>query len=145
MEGKESGRDAEVVAKLRAAGALIIGTANLHELAFGVTSANANFGQSTRRTGPYSGWIERRLGRGVAASLATIGIGTDTGGSIRVPAACCGGRLRRPRCGQPRVCPRMDVDTSARSHRCDAALAFEVMAGLPAGCVSGKPSTSRTW
>lgn len=85
-------RDAPVVARLRAAGAIVLGKAHLHELAFGITSTNERFG-SVRN--PYD---RERIAGGssggsavaVAAGLAAFAVGTDTGGSIRVPAALCG-------------------------------------------------------
>jgi aspartyl-tRNA(Asn)/glutamyl-tRNA(Gln) amidotransferase subunit A len=80
----------------------------------------------------------------VAAGLATLGVGTDTGGSIRVPAACCGVVGFKPthdavsREGVWPLAWTLDhIGPLARSVA-DATLAFEVMAGLPAGCVSGK-------
>ncbi len=81
--------DAFVVAKLRAAGAIILGKTNLHELASGITSISSIGGQTlnpydiTRCPGGSSGGT----GAAVAASFAPIGWGTDTCGSIRIPAA----------------------------------------------------------
>jgi len=146
MEGKESGRDAEVVAKLRAAGALIIGTTNLHELAYGVTSANAHFGHVGNPVAPghFPGGSSGGSGAAVAAGLTTLGVGTDTGGSIRVPAACCGVVGFKPthdavsREGVWPLAWTLDHIGPLARTVADAALAFEVMAGLPAGCVSGK-------
>jgi aspartyl-tRNA(Asn)/glutamyl-tRNA(Gln) amidotransferase subunit A len=146
MEGKESGRDAEVVAKLRAAGALIVGTTNLHELAYGVTSANAHFGPVGNPAAPghVPGGSSGGSGAAVAAGLATIAVGTDTGGSIRIPAACCGVVGFKPthdavsREGVWPLAWTLDhIGPLARSVA-DAAVAFEAMAGLPAGCVTGK-------
>ncbi len=85
-------RDAPVVAKLRAAGALIVGTTNLHELAFGINSANPHFGhvQNPRYPEHIPGGSSGGSAAAVAAGLAAIGVGSCTGGSIRQPAACCG-------------------------------------------------------
>jgi indoleacetamide hydrolase len=84
--------DAGVVRKLLAAGAWINGKANLHELAFGVTSNNRTFGpvrnpfDRMRSAGGSSG------GSAVAVSMgaAPFALGTDTGGSMTIPSACCG-------------------------------------------------------
>jgi aspartyl-tRNA(Asn)/glutamyl-tRNA(Gln) amidotransferase subunit A len=146
MDGRPADRDAEVVAKLRAAGALIVGTTNLHELAYGVTSANAHFGHVVNPAAPghFPGGSSGGSSAAVAAGLATIGVGTDTGGSIRVPAACCGTVGFKPthdavsREGVWALAWTLDhIGPLARSAG-DAALAFEVMAGLPAGCITGK-------
>jgi aspartyl-tRNA(Asn)/glutamyl-tRNA(Gln) amidotransferase subunit A len=84
--------DAEVVRKLKAAGAVLIGKANLHEFAFGGTSATSYFGAVRN---PWS--LERNSGgssggsaAAVAAELCYGALGTDTGGSIRTPASFCG-------------------------------------------------------
>ena len=84
--------DASVVAQLREAGAILLGKTNLHEFAYGVTTNNPHFGP-TRNP-----WNLERIPGGssggsaaaVAAGLCYGSIGTDTGGSIRIPAALCG-------------------------------------------------------
>ncbi len=146
LPGDESEHDAEVVTRLRQAGAIVIGTTNLHELAYGVTSANAHFGHVANPTAPgyIPGGSSGGSGAAVAAALATLGVGTDTGGSIRIPAACCGVVGFKPthdavsREGVHALAWTLDhIGPLARSVA-DAALGFEAMAGLPAGCVSGK-------
>ena len=84
--------DAEVVGRLRAAGAVILGAANLHELAYGVTSENPHFGavRNPRRPEHMAGGSSGGSAAAVAARLALGAVGTDTGGSIRIPAAACG-------------------------------------------------------
>ncbi|MDE1853814.1 MAG: amidase [Thaumarchaeota archaeon] len=84
--------DAPVVRKLRAAGAVIFGTTNLHEFAAGTTSVNPHYG-AVRNP-----WDERKVSGGssggsavaVASGMAAGALGTDTAGSIRIPAALCG-------------------------------------------------------
>lgn len=84
--------DAEVIRRLKAAGAVLIGTTNLHEFAAGSTNVNPHFG-SVRNP-----WDTRRMSGGssggsaaaVATGLAAGALGTDTGGSVRIPAALCG-------------------------------------------------------
>jgi len=146
MDGKESQSDAVAVSKLRAAGALIVGTANLHELAYGVTSANMHFGlvQNPTAPGHIPGGSSGGSGAAVAAGLATIGVGTDTGGSIRIPAACCGIVGFKPtheavsREGCWPLADTLDHIGPLTRDVEDTVLAFEVMAGLPSGCVGGK-------
>src|SRR5712671_1063381 len=82
-EGHVADRDAPAVAHLRQAGAVIIGKANLHEFAFGTTR---NPHDPSRSPGGSSGGSAAS----VAAGMALASIGTDTGGSIRIPAAACG-------------------------------------------------------
>ena len=85
-------RDADVVRRLKAAGAILLGKLNMHEVALGTTSAISSAGP-TRNP-----WDRQRIAGGssggsaaaVAAGFCFGAIGTDTGGSIRVPAACCG-------------------------------------------------------
>jgi aspartyl-tRNA(Asn)/glutamyl-tRNA(Gln) amidotransferase subunit A len=85
-------RDAEVVAKLRAAGAAIIGTLNMEEGALGAKTDNPFFGatQNPHRLGYTPGGSSGGSGAAVAAGLCDAALGTDTMGSIRIPAAYCG-------------------------------------------------------
>jgi aspartyl-tRNA(Asn)/glutamyl-tRNA(Gln) amidotransferase subunit A len=84
--------DAEVVRKLRAAGAVIVGKNNLHEFAYGASSLISHFGDV------HNPWDVKRIAGGssggsaasVPAGMACAAIGTDTAGSIREPAALCG-------------------------------------------------------
>ena len=84
--------DAAAVERLDAAGAVSLGKLNMHELAYGITSDNPHFGavrnpwDTSRSPGGSSGGS----GAVVAAHIAYLALGTDTGGSIRIPAAFCG-------------------------------------------------------
>jgi aspartyl-tRNA(Asn)/glutamyl-tRNA(Gln) amidotransferase subunit A len=84
--------DAVVTARLRAAGAVIIGKTNLHEYAFGTTSEDSAFGavrhphDVARSAGGSSGGSAAA----VLDGMAIAAVGTDTGGSVRIPSACCG-------------------------------------------------------
>jgi Asp-tRNA(Asn)/Glu-tRNA(Gln) amidotransferase A subunit family amidase len=84
--------DADVVAHLRAAGAAFLGFANLHEFAYGITSANPLFGNVVNPTAPnrIPGGSSGGSAAAIAAGIVTAALGTDTAGSIRIPAACCG-------------------------------------------------------
>jgi aspartyl-tRNA(Asn)/glutamyl-tRNA(Gln) amidotransferase subunit A len=83
-------RDATVVARLRQAGAVILGKLNMYELAFG--GVHPDYGESRNPwdTGRACGASSSGPGAAVAAGLAYGALGTDTGGSIRLPAAACG-------------------------------------------------------
>ena len=85
-------RDAAVVAQLRAAGATILGTLNMHEAALGATTDNAFYGRThnPHRHGYTPGGSSGGSAAAVAAGLCDAALGTDTLGSIRIPAAYCG-------------------------------------------------------
>jgi amidase len=84
-------RHADAVEAVLAAGCRIVGKANLHELAFGVTGVNRHTGTPANPHYPalVPGGSSSGSATSVAAGLADFALGTDTGGSIRVPAACC--------------------------------------------------------
>jgi len=98
-------QDANVVSQLREAGAVLLGKTNLHEFAYGVTSNNPHFGpvrnpwDTQRIPGGSSGGSAAAL----AAGLCYGSIGTDTGGSIRIPAALCGVVGLKPSLGRVSV------------------------------------------
>jgi Asp-tRNA(Asn)/Glu-tRNA(Gln) amidotransferase A subunit family amidase len=83
---------AEAVARLEAAGYTTAGKANLHEFAWGITSENVTFGTvpNPLAEGRVAGGSSGGCGAALAAGLVDYGLGTDSGGSIRIPAACCG-------------------------------------------------------
>ena len=85
-------QDSTVVARLRAAGAIIIGKANMHEIGIGVTGANVHYGHCRNPYDPdrYTGGSSSGSAAAVAAGLCPLAIGADGGGSIRIPAALCG-------------------------------------------------------
>jgi aspartyl-tRNA(Asn)/glutamyl-tRNA(Gln) amidotransferase subunit A len=84
--------DCEAVRRLREAGAVILGTLNLHEGALGAITANPHFGttHNPHRIGHTPGGSSGGSGAAVAAGLCAAALGTDTLGSIRIPAAYCG-------------------------------------------------------
>jgi aspartyl-tRNA(Asn)/glutamyl-tRNA(Gln) amidotransferase subunit A len=90
--GEVAERDSLVVARLRAAGAIIIGLTRTHEFAWGITTQHLRRG-STRNPwnlGRIPGGSSGGSAAAVAAGLVPVAIGTDTGGSIRIPSALCG-------------------------------------------------------
>jgi aspartyl-tRNA(Asn)/glutamyl-tRNA(Gln) amidotransferase subunit A len=84
--------DAAVVERLRAAGAVMFGKLNMHELAYGITSANPHFGpvRNPWNAEHSPGGSSGGSGAAVAAQMVYAAMGSDTGGSIRIPAAFCG-------------------------------------------------------
>jgi aspartyl-tRNA(Asn)/glutamyl-tRNA(Gln) amidotransferase subunit A len=140
-------RDASVVAALRGAGAVVIGKTNLHELAIGATTENPHFGPTrnpwdpTRIPGGSSGGSAAALASGMAYGA----LGTDTGGSIRMPAALCGIVGLKPTYG--RVSRAGIIGVGWSLDHCgpmgrtvqDVALMLEVMAGHD----SADPTTTR--
>src|SRR5271170_5266731 len=84
--------DALCLAGARAAGARIVGRANLHELALGVTGVNPWFGTPVNPLDPrrVPGGSSSGSAVAVASGEADVAYGSDTGGSVRIPSACCG-------------------------------------------------------
>jgi aspartyl-tRNA(Asn)/glutamyl-tRNA(Gln) amidotransferase subunit A len=91
-DGRLVAEDAPAIAALRRAGAIVVGKTNLHEFAFGTTNEDSAFGpvrnpiDTTRSPGGSSGGSAVSI----VAGMALASVGTDTGGSIRIPASACG-------------------------------------------------------
>jgi aspartyl-tRNA(Asn)/glutamyl-tRNA(Gln) amidotransferase subunit A len=85
-------RTAEAVARLERAGWANVGKTNLHEFAYGITSQNPHYGTVPNPRGPgrIAGGSSGGSAAALAAGFAEGAVGTDSGGSIRIPAACCG-------------------------------------------------------
>lgn len=129
--------DATVVERLRNAGAVFLGTLNMHEFAFGVSTANPYYGVARNP------WDQERIPGGssggsavaVAASMCLGSIGTDTGGSVRLPASLCGIVGLKPTYGRVSrfgVLPlslTMDHSGPITKTVADAATLLEVIAG----------------
>jgi aspartyl-tRNA(Asn)/glutamyl-tRNA(Gln) amidotransferase subunit A len=92
LDATPAAKDAPVTAALRQAGAVLIGKCNLHEFAFGTTSDESAFGpvRHPQDPGRAAGGSSGGSAVAVATGLSLASIGTDTGGSIRIPAAACG-------------------------------------------------------
>ena len=84
--------DSYVAARLRKAGAVIMGKTNLHQLAYGITGENSEYGDCLQPKHPHllTGGSSSGSAASVQEGSAIAAIGTDTGGSVRVPAALCG-------------------------------------------------------
>lgn len=99
--------DAPVVARLRAAGAIVLGKTNMHELAFGVTGYNPAF-HSGANIGVRNAYDQHRIaggsssgnGAALGARMVAAALGTDTGGSVRIPCAFNGCTALRPSVGR---------------------------------------------
>lgn len=137
LENNVPDTDATVVARLKAAGMVTLGKANTHEFAYGPTNEVSMFGpvHNPWDTARISGGSSGGSGAAVAAGLAPIASGSDTGGSIRMPSSLCGltglkptyGRV--PRTGILPLCWTMDhAGPLARSAR-DASLFLQAVAG----------------
>lgn len=102
LDGFIPERDALLVQRLRGAGAVIAGKNNLHELAYGITSANAAYGTVRNAVDPelIAGGSSGGTAVAIALGLVDAGIGTDTGGSVRIPAALNGIVGFRPTTGR---------------------------------------------
>lgn len=98
LAGNVAARDSDAVAALRAAGAVVVGKLNTHEFAFGATTTSPHFGPARNPwdTGRICGGSSGGSGAAVAADLVPGALGTDTGGSIRIPACFCGVTGLRP-------------------------------------------------
>lgn len=87
-----AGQDASIVANLRAAGAIILGKTNMHEWAYGATNGTSSFGPTRNPRDPsrITGGSSGGTAVAVATGIVSAGLGSDTGGSVRIPSAGCG-------------------------------------------------------
>jgi Asp-tRNA(Asn)/Glu-tRNA(Gln) amidotransferase A subunit family amidase len=131
--------DAPAVEALRSAGAIIIGKTNMHELAFGATNTASCYGPANNPwdTERIPGGSSGGSGAAVGARIVGLALGTDTGGSIRMPAAFCGATGLKttwgllPLAGVTPMAPSLDSVGPIASDAVDAAIAFDVLRGGP--------------
>ena len=129
--------DATLVSKLKNAGAIIIGKTNLHEFAFGVTTENPHFGATANPwdTARVPGGSSGGSAAAIVVGLCAGALGSDTGGSIRIPAAVCGHVGLKPTYGRISVYGVLELaqslDTVGPMCRYvhDAALMLNTLAG----------------
>ena len=131
-------RDAAVVERLAAAGAVLVGKAGMHELAYGITSNNPHFGAIHNPCDPehIPGGSSGGSGAAVASEMVFMAMGSDTGGSIRMPASFCGTVGLKPTSGRVSRYGVMPLDFSldhmgplTGSVR-DAAVTLQAIAGF---------------
>ncbi|HID34547.1 MAG TPA: amidase [Anaerolineae bacterium] len=129
--------DAIAVARMRRAGALLVGKTNMHEIGIGVTGFNSHYGAPRNPYNPahYTGGSSSGSAAVVAAGLVPIALGADGGGSIRIPAAFCGVYGLKPTYGRIPESSAFALDFSVAhvgplaATVSDLALAYAVMAG----------------
>lgn len=140
-------RDAEIVRRLHAEGMVTIGKTGLHELTYGITNINPHYGAVRNPHDPtrVSGGSSGGSGAAVAAGLVPAATGTDTGGSIRIPASFCGCVGLKPtydRISRDGVMPlgfSQDHVGPMAGTVADAALLFGAMAGVATASLDGAP------
>jgi aspartyl-tRNA(Asn)/glutamyl-tRNA(Gln) amidotransferase subunit A len=132
--------DATLVSKLKRAGAIIIGKTNLHEFAFGVTTENPHFGATANPwdTSRVPGGSSGGSAAAIVAGFCAGALGSDTGGSIRIPAAVCGHVGLKPTYGRISVhgvielAQSLDCVGPMCRHVHDVAVMMNVLAGYNA-------------
>jgi aspartyl-tRNA(Asn)/glutamyl-tRNA(Gln) amidotransferase subunit A len=130
-------RDAETVRRVRAAGAILVGKTQTHEFAWGITSVNELMGTSHNpwATGRISGGSSGGSAVALAAGLVPLALGSDTGGSIRVPSSFCGTVGLKPTYGRVSLegifplASSLDHPGPMARNPADAALLFGVLVG----------------
>jgi Asp-tRNA(Asn)/Glu-tRNA(Gln) amidotransferase A subunit family amidase len=151
--GTVASKDAPVVTALRTAGAIVIGKTNMHELAFGATNVISACGPTHNPWDPerITGGSSGGSGAAVASRVVPIALGTDTGGSIRIPSSLCGvfglkpthGRL--PLDGVMPLAASLDCPGPMAWSAGDLALAWQAVAGEePADALPNRVAVMRT-
>ena len=156
LGSQPAGRDATVVSRLRAAGALLVGKTNMHEIGINPNGSNVNFGAVRN---PYNkqcdpGGSSSGSAAAVAAGLIPAAIGADGGGSIRIPATLCGvvglkatfGRISE--FGAAPLCWSVAHLGPIAANVEDTALLYSVIAGpdpMDANTLQQPPVTLRDW
>lgn len=143
-----AGYDSPVTARMKAAGMPILGTTNMHEFAAGVTSDNPHYGpvRNPWDPGRVAGGSSGGSAAAVATGMAPLALGTDTAGSVRIPASLCGVLGLKPtygrvsRLGVVPLAPSLDTVGVLARTSWDAAALLQVIAGHD----DGDPTTVDT-
>lgn len=133
-------RDAAAIAALEKAGAILVGALNMEELAYGFLTDNAHYGRTANPHDPArtAGGSSGGSGAAVAAGMVPLALGSDTNGSIRIPAAFCGAVGFKPtygridRTGMTLLAPSQDHVGWIGSCVSDVAMAWAASSPLPA-------------
>ncbi len=130
---------AAAVDRLERAGAIVVGKTNLFEFAWGTTGENAHWGETINPRDPEltTGGSSSGNAAALAAGLGPLALGSDTGGSIRMPSACCStvgfkpthGRISTAGCYP--LCPSFDTIGPMARTAADCAFAWSVLTGAP--------------
>ncbi|MEU4391057.1 amidase [Kribbella sp. NPDC023855] len=140
-------KDADVVRRLRAAGAVIIGLSHSHEFAYGCTGTSNRVGpcRNPRDLARMTGGSSSGAGAAVAAGVVPLAIGTDTAGSVRMPAALCGvvgykpARDTLPADGVFPLAQSLDTVGVLTTTVADAVYAMAALSGQPTASEVGTP------
>jgi len=168
LPDKPAAADAPVIARLRSAGCVVVGKANLHEFAYGVTSLNPHYGNVLNPHDPsrVAGGSSGGSAVAVATGMCDWAIGSDTGGSIRIPGSLCGVAGFKPAFGSIDIggvfplSRSLDTLGPMATTILETARAYTLMSGeevsldgltrprlaVPAGWISGLDEpTARAW
>jgi len=168
LPDKPAAADAPVIARLRSAGCVVVGKANLHEFAYGVTSLNPHYGNVLNPHDPsrVAGGSSGGSAVAVATGMCDWAIGSDTGGSIRIPGSLCGVAGFKPAFGSVDIggviplSRSLDTLGPMATTILETARAYTLMSGegvsldgltrprlaVPAGWISGLDEpTARAW
>ena len=137
LAGRTAAEDAECVRRLRRAGAVIVGTTRSHEFGWGITTQHQTRGSARNPWNPdrVPGGSSGGSGAAVAAGMVPAAVGSDTGGSIRIPACFCGVAGLKPsfgrigRTGGVALAPSFDTVGALARSISDAAVLVEAMSG----------------
>lgn len=137
--GAAARRDAEMVARLRVAGAIPIGRTRTHEFAWGITTQHPRLGGTRNPHNPsrIPGGSSGGSAAAVAAGMVPLALGTDTGGSLRLPAAFCGLVAHKPTHGLvpldgvTPLAPSLDTGGALVRTVADARVSVELLSGRP--------------
>src|SRR5438045_1573116 len=148
--------DAPVIKRLRKAGCVVVGKTNLHEFAYGVTNVNPHYGTALNPHDPgrVAGGSSGGSAVAVATGMCDWAIGSDTGGSIRIPASLCGVAGFKPAFGSIEMVGVIPLSWSLDTlgpiapDIATAARAFSMMSGEPidlSGLVRPRLAIPRDW
>ena len=147
---KPAAADAPAIANLRAAGAVFVGKTNLHEYALGTTSEDSAFGPVRNPIDPgrSAGGSSGGSAVSVVTGMALASIGTDTGGSIRIPACSCGIVGLKPSYGEVStdgviaLSPRLDHVGPLANSAADAWTVLRALTGQPQAPLQPSPASA---